>query len=1108
MPLTRHGLSILLALCVLPALHSQITSATLSGTAKDPTGALVAGARVEAKNLNTGLVRTAVSDSNGEYVLSDLPVGHYQVRVSMAGFKGWVLPDIELQVSQHATTNATLEVGNLDQQVTVEAAAPLLNTVTSSVGQVVNASTVERMPLNGRSFWQLAELTPGAVPAAVTQGTTGNGKAIRSTSVNVSINGTSQIWTGWSLDGANITEPQLGGTLIQPNVDAIQEFKVEGANMAAEYGHTPTMINASLKSGTNSLHGDVFEFLRNDAFDARNFFYQPPPGSTLKNEPLRRNQYGFTLGAPIVRNRTFFFADLERTDLRQGLDYNSIVPSLAERSGDFSELLRAAKPVVISDTLTHAPFPGNRIPASMFAPQAQFFLKFLPAPNIQQGATARAALTNNLAIDTTRGDVRIDHQIAAPDQIMGRYSITDNTETDPNAFPALGRSNLRSRAQNAVISENHLFSPNWINNAKVSYYRSIFLFGPIYPGGNVNDAAGVAGFDGLTSIFGFPNISLTGFTGFSGSPSDSRPKSNRIRDWIYSDTLSYSKGKHDMKFGAELTHQTLAYFNGSNSEGSFSFQGTYSGNSFSDFLLGSPYSVSRDYFRNLYGNAGNFWSVFAQDNYRLTQNFTLNLGIRWEINPFYDGIRGGKAAFDSKTAKVVVPSSFDPTSQVLSPRLLTAFGDRIEFTKDLGRPNSIQYASKKDFAPRLGFAWRPFGSPNWVVRSAYGLFFVFPDDNTFNNTIGSVPFIASQTVFNDPAPAAPTRTWGNFFLGQPLFTANATPTACPFGFAANSCATPNLYASALDLKSTYLQQWNFSIQRQISASTSVDIAYVGNKTTHLNQNWGINDPAPGPGAIQSRRPYPQWGTITYPVFSENANYNALQAKFETRAWRGLNVLTSYTFSKCIDAGSSQSGTTLSLIPLNRAVCDYDLPHNFSGSLDYQLPFGRSTNGWMRQLTGGWEIAGIVTARSGQPFTPTVSGDPENTGVGTRPDLVGTPVLPHTVNCWFYSSSNPGCAAAAPNAPDTFAVPPAQTRYGTSGRNILRAQPLTQVDFTVIKSFPFSEARRMELRGEFFNILNHPTFGTPGTDINSSSAGQISSTLNAARIIQLALKIYF
>jgi hypothetical protein len=933
--------------------------------------------------------------------------------------------------------------------------------------------------------------------------------------VNVTINGMSQIYTGWSLDGAAITETQLGGTLVQPNVDAIQEFKVEGANMAAEYGHTPTMINASLKNGTNSLHGGVFEFLRNDIFDARNFFYIPPPGSTLTNEPLRRNQYGFTLGGPIRRDRTFFFADVERTSLRQGLDFNNVVPSLPLRSGDFSELLAGNRPVIVTDPLNRAAFPNNQIPASRFSRQGLFFLKYLPEPNIRQGTTSRASLTNNIAIDTTKADLRIDHQISASDQLMGRYSISDNTESDPNPFPALGRPSLHSRAQSVVLSETHFLSPKWINNARASYYRSIFLFGPVLEGSNVNQQAGIQGLEGLSSIDSFPSINIAGYTGFSGSPTDQRPKSNRIRNVVYADTMSYSSGKHDIKFGAELTHQTLAFYNGGNSPGVYAFQGTYSNNAFAEFLLGYPNNVTRAQYQNLFGLTGNFWSFFVQDNVHLTRNLTVNLGLRSELNPFFDGIRGQKTGFDLTSGKLVLPSNADPTAQLFAAQQFAAYRDRILFTKDIGRPNSIQYRSNHDIAPRLGIAWRPLGSANTVIRVAYGLFYVSPDGNTLNNTGNSTPFVASQTEFNDSAPAAPTRTWGNFFLGQPIIGQNPNPgQRCDFGFAAISCTTPNASATSLTMHTTYLQQWNVSVQRQISASTAVDLAYVANKGTHLNQSWSINDPPPGAGAVQSRRPYPQWGGITYPVFDENANYNSLQAKVETRAWHSLSVLGSYTFSKCIDSGSSQGGSTLLLVPFSRGLCDYDLPQNFSGSFDYQLPFGRGlklqggSRGLVQQLFGGWELAGIVTARSGQPFAPSVSGDPANTGVGTRPDQIGAPVLPRKVNCWFYTSANADCLALAPNATDAFAVPPARLRYGTVGRNILRGDVLKQVDLTVVKAFPFTETRRMEFRGEFFNVLNHPTFSNPSSAINSSSGGQIASTLNASRVIQLAVKLYF
>ncbi|HEY3838380.1 MAG TPA: TonB-dependent receptor [Bryobacteraceae bacterium] len=1088
-------------------LYAQISLATLSGTIKDPTGAVVPNAAVELRNLATNQVRSVKTGAGGEYVITDLAAEHYEFKVTFAGFKSYVVRDVELQVGQHASIDATLETGSLDQQLTVEATTPLLNAASSSVGQVVDSSIIDNIPLDGRSFWELTALTPGAAPQPVTQGTVGNGKDIRASFVSVTINGTSNIWTGWVLDGANITEPQLGGTLIQPNVDAIQEFRVEGANMPAEYGHTPTLINASLKSGSNGFHGDLFEYVRNSAIDARNYFYNPPPDTKLTNEPLQRNQYGFTIGGPIRRDKTFFFADLEKTSIRQGQDNNSVVPSAAMRAGNFGG-------TKIVDPLTRVQFPNNVIPASRISPQAAFLLPDIPLANFLQGGTSRSVLITKLAIDTTKADMRLDHQLSAKNQLSGHYSISNNSEGDPNPFPALGLAGLNSRAQSAVLSDTHIFSPRWINVAKVSYYRSIFLFGAILQGTNIDQQAGIQGFADTTPIQSFPSISVSGYTGFTGSPSDQRPKSNRIRDWVYGDTVSFSNGRHDIKLGAELMHQTLGFFNGSSSVGNFTFNGQLSGNAFADFLLGFPYQVTRDYYKNLYGSVGNFWSVFGQDNIRITQNLTLNLGLRWERNPFYDGIRGQKAGYDVATGKVVIPADFDPTSQALSRQLLAAFGDRIETTSSLGLPQSIQPASG-GVAPRVGFAWRPFGSSKWAIRSAYGIFYVFPDDNLINNTEGSVPFIASQTVITDLPPAVPTRTFGDFFLGQPVFAPNPTPgQTCPFGFAAASCSTPNLYGGELHSKDTYVQQWNFSVQRQFNSHLSLDLAYVGNKSTHNNQLLSINDPLPGAGAIQTRRPYPQWGTISYPTFGENSNFNSVQSKLQIRTWHDLTVLASYAHGKCIDYGSGEGGTTIALLHAYRAVCDYDQPNIFSGSFHYMLPFGKgkaflSDAGKLTQLAvRGWQFAGIVTLRNGLPFTPVLGTDVANTGVSNqRPNVIGTPVMVGTVACWFYVAANTSCVQADPGTQSAFASP-AQYTYGNAGRNILRADSLQQVNFSVERTFYLSERYRTQFRGEIFNALNHPSFAAPGTNVTASSGGQISSTVNAARVVQLALKFYF
>jgi hypothetical protein len=1103
-----RSVAFLLSICAGIA-SAQISTATLQGTVTDPTGGVVAGATVTAKNLGTQVVRSFTTDKNGEYTIPDLPVAHYSVSITAPGFKTYTIQDVELQVAQRATVNATLQVGGVEQEVTVGATAPMVETSESSVGQVVNPSTVEHMPLNGRNFWQLTSLTPGATYTPGGQGTRTGGSSIRSSAVNVTVNGTAPNQTGWYLDGAFITEMQTGGTLIQPNVDALQEFKVESSNMSAEYGHTPNVVNVTLKSGTNSFHGSGFEFLRNSAFDAKNFFYVPPVGSHQANEPLRRNQYGFTLGGPIRRDKTFFFVDLERTGLLQGVDFNNVVPTLAERGGNFSALPKK----LLNPTGGYKPYAGNIIPASSFSPQALFFLKYLPTPNTTQGSASYSALTNNLLQHQIRGDARVDEQITASTQLIGRYSINNNDENDPNPYLTLGSFPLHSRAQNATVSLTHIFSPHLLNEARASYYRSYFYFGGTLQGTNFNQLAGVQGFNDTTSIYSFPQITLTGYSTFTGSPSDQRPKQNRIRNLQYADNVSYTSGRHNIKVGAELIHETAGFINGSRSVGIFNFVGTYTGDAFGDFLLGYPDNVTRDYFKELNGDYQSFWGFYAQDSFRVTSNLTLDLGVRLDLNGFYNGIRGQKSAMNLTNGQLIIPSSIDPNVQPLTPVLLNLFSDRFTYTKNLGLPDSIQ-PIQKNWAPRVGFAWTPFGGTNFVIRSGFGIFYAFPDSNTINNTVATVPFIASSTVTNDRPPLAPRRTWANYFLGQPNVTANTAGAVCSFGYVALSCATPDVDSGSIVFRSQSVSEWNLSVQRQLTSSTSIDVAYVGNKTTHLNQNININDPVPGPGNIQARRPYPQWGPITYAVFSENANYNALQAKYESRNWHGLNTLISYAWSKCIDSGSLQGGTTLLLLNQNRGPCNYDLPQTFTGSFDYALPFGHGArflsgaNRFVNELVSGWEATGIVTVQSGIPFTPTINGDVANTGVSSqRPNVLGSPIYVGQPACWFYVAANSACTALDPGATSTFATPATYT-YGNGGRNILRANGLNEFDFSLLKTFPIDEVRRLQLRAEVFNILNHPTFSAPSSAINSSSGGQVSSTLNAARIIQLGAKFIF
>jgi hypothetical protein len=1023
----------------------------------------------------------------------------------MAGFKMFVISSLSLHTGEHATVDGNLELGAETQEVTVGASVPLLETSSAEVSHLVPPSQLAQLPLNGRNFWELTQLTPGATFIPRAQTAQFNGSEIRARNVNVTVNGQSYIFTGWSLDGANVTNFELGGTLIQPNVDAIQEFAVGAGNMSPEFGHSPNMINASLKSGSNAFHGSLFEFLRNDKLDARNFFL-------ASKIPLKRNQFGGTIGGPIWKDKIFFFADYQGTRLHQGTAFSDVIPSVAERGGNFSQLL----PKTIADPLSGAPFPGNVIPANRVAPQATLLLQYLPLPNILQGSTSRAVFSTATPVNQDEGDFRIDAHATDKDLIMLRYSIANSDEFNPNPFPALKGTDLHSSAQDTTARWTHIFGPRLLNVAQASYYNSPFLFGVVLPGFD-ETAAGILGFSDpvITPIKSFPNINLSGYQAYQGSPSDQRPKNIIIHTWQMTDGLTYNLGRHELKFGMEWMYRRDAFSIGQNSNGNFSYVGTYTGDAFGDFLLGYPDNATRSPFQTLQGDHDNFKAFYFNDNFHVKPGLTINMGLRYELNPFFKGILDTRSGFDAQTGKVIVPTGIPMNAQPLTPQLLQLFGDRIVYTGQLGLPTSVS-PQANDFAPRFGVAWNPVGLQHTVVRAGYGIFYTFPDTNLFNNTVVTVPFVDNVTLFNDRPPLAPTRTIGDFFQGTPIAAANPNPgQPCPWGVVLTSCDTPSITSALAHLKQQYTQQWNLSLQQQLASRVTVTVAYVGSSTLHLQQGIRRNDPAPAAGAIQARRPYPQWGPIGLQEWGGKGNYNALQTEIEVRDWHGLTLMGSYVYSKCLDNGTDEgSAPATQLIGLNYAVCDFDQTNTATASFNYALPFGKgkhfmgSANPIVNGVLGGWQVAGVNTFKSGLPFTPTITNDRANTGVGSqRPQLVGTPQVQKNVGCWFYTSSNSTCMSQFSGAKDAFAVPAIYT-YGNSGRNILRGDNLNQFDFTAMKSFPFSETRRLEFRAEFFNLFNHSVFALPGGGINASTGGQVSSTLNSDRIIEFAMKLYF
>lgn len=1126
--------SVLMAICVLTVgtLQAQRNLATLVGTVKDASGAVVPGATVTARNVGTDATKTVRAGANGDYAFSDLDVGRYSIAGSQPGFRKTVINNIDLQTGQSARIDIVLQLGAVTQQVTVSGAAPMITTTNSDVGQVVNQDVLEEIPLNGRSFWQLTQLTPGATYTPSGSTAYGSTTVIRASAVNVVINGSDPDKTGWVLDGSSIVEVQSGGTEIQPDVDAIQEFKVESGNMNAEFGRTPATVTATIKSGTNQYHGDVFEFLRNSALDARNFFFVAPPGSSQKKDILKRNQFGGTIGGPIRKDKTFFFADIEETTVRQGVVYSNVVPSAAERQGDFSALLPKTQLVNPFDGYTA--FANNQVsltstPAT-FSPQAVYFMNtYLPMPNFVQGTTSRYVASPSLALTTVKSDLKIDENISEKNHLMGRYSIVDNTDNSPDQMSTLGLLANHARGQDVALALTHTFNPHWLNELRFGFYRMFFHFGPPVPNINFSVAQGqdpgYQGFD-LQVFGGFPEIAMSNYgTGgylFDGAPSNQLPKSNHIRTYEYADSLSYDNGKHSMKFGMQLYHNTTGYITGSQNQGIFTFNGSYTGDQFADFLLGIPSEGQRDPGALEWSTYGNWPAWFYQDNYRVTQNFTLNLGLRYEINGFFTGTRGQTSGFDPTTGKLIIPSNFDVTARPISAQLLPLYTDRIVYSKTLGLPNSIIRTNMHDIAPRFGFAWDPSGAGKWAIRGGYGIFWDYADNNGPNNSQGVPPDTVQDAEFNNTKPSAPNRAFGNFFLGQPL-TPQANPNpgqpcAPYFNFTALTCFTPSLsttvWGNVLD---AYTQEWNLTVQRELTHALSMTVAYVGNTAKHQVLSQSINNPPPGPGAIQERRPLVEYSTITQYQYGGMADYNALQVSVVSRSWHNLSLLGNYVYSHCIDDGSGGSGAPTFFLAgkPNRGDCTLDRTNTSAISYDYLLPVGHGQqyfshmSKWANAVLGGWRTSGILTLQSGLPFTPALSGDLANTGVSSqRPDVISTPVMVNNISCWFYTSNNSSCTALRSGQANWWALPPSQVRYGTGGRDYVRGDGLVDLDFTLMKEFRLTESKHLEFRSEYFNLTNTPTFANPSATVNSSSGGQVSSVLVPSREIQFALKLFF
>ncbi len=1077
---------------------AQVQAGRIVGTVYDPQHATVPAASVTVTDVATNLAKKVSADASGAYVVTPLLPGTYTVSAGAPGFQTTIRQGIELTVGQAARVDLELRIGDTTTEVQVTSEAAILSTESATLGQVISDQQIVDLPLNGRKFTEFGRLVPGVtlLPA------TGNVQNVRPEQVNGNvISGVPGSQTTFLLDGVDVTEQHQGGTWIQTSVDALQEFSVQQNAYSSEFARAGGSFNTTTKSGSNRLNGNLFEFLRNGDLDSRDFF--SPTRAVLK-----RNQFGGTVGGPVLiprvyngKNRTFFFVAFEGQRTRQGQIFNNVVPTAAEMAGNFSgpglnkiydPLTTVANPSGSGNVRTQ--FPGNVIPPNRLAPQAIFFNKYIPSPN---SASGTAIFTPANAYDQDQWMIRGDQELTANHKLFVRLSLVRNNETDPAGFPALGSTHLSGPARNIAAALTSNLRPNMIHEVRFSLMYGEYRSTAYYQGqgADFNKTAGLTGLEANqdASISSLPAFTWSGLTGYSGNAGDGRPKwQNRWANEV-TDTLTWIKGRHIIKTGARIHYYKALFTDSRTQNGAYNYTGistespqsqSNTGDAFADWMLGYPASAGRSNPATWWGGYGTYWHFFVQDDIKVNNRLTLNVGLRYEYTPWLKGYQDQVATFDpTKSKSIIVASRTDQinlNAQPLAKVGYDLYKDLIQTSSQAGLPISITKQSKTGFAPRFGLAWRPLGDST-VIRGGYGIF--YESEGTSNRlNFNFLPFSLSETVSAD-RDVIPTRTTGNFFLGAPFGSAVTNAAWVP---------VPEF------VRQPYDQHWNIGIQRQIMAKMVVEANYVGNKGSFLPDTNNINFPTAAAGTIQTRRPYPRFGTIAYNTQDASSTYHSLQAKVEKRLSSGFWTLVSYTHSKSITRAATPAvGGNYGW---EKALTSFDVPNNFDISFGYELPFGKgkrflNTNAVADKVIGGWQLQGITGVRSGVPYTPTISRDVSNTGVGSqRPNRIASGNLANpTLDLYFDKSAF---------------VLPANYTWGNSGGNILRRDHIGSFDFSVFKAFHLTEKSKLQFRAEVFNLPNTAYFSAPNTNVDVAAGGKVTATANTPRQMQLGLKLNF
>ncbi|HEY7306526.1 MAG TPA: carboxypeptidase regulatory-like domain-containing protein [Bryobacteraceae bacterium] len=1131
----REYLAILLVLLAASSAESQVTTGTILGTVTDSTGAAVAGAQVTVTNVNRGTRQQYATDQTGTYTAPFLVPGMYRVEVEKEGFKRATSVDTQLDVDQKARIDFSMQLGQVSESITVEAAAPLVRSETAELGEVVNQHSVEALPLNGRNFAQLVYLVPG-----VTQGQAGENLSGASTfnpraASNFNSLGSQANANAWLVDGIMDNEYTFNTVMVQPSVESVQEFKVLTGTYSAEFGRGAGVVTTQTRSGSNTFHGSAFEFLRNSYLDARSYFNavgQPQP-------PYRRNQFGGSLGGPIWKNKTFFFGDYYGWREVKGQTFINTVPTAQDRTGNFSDLPETIydpySTAIVNSKRVRTPYLNNTIPASQLNSVGLNVASIYPLPNLPGFQNNRVdTLSRNL--DDNGGNLRIDHKFSEKDSLFGRYSFEQfnlfdtkgqggcciptpasaASQFDLGPFIAGGQNTVLA-ASGFAFNETHIFSPTVVNQFIAGYARTNPLTRQSDYGHDAATSLGIQGVNISSFTTGIPTMNISGVPGFSnytslnGGPSF-LPANPRQTSYQLQDDISFVRSSHNLKVGYRIIKDLVSPFTNTNTRSALNFGLNFTdnpvdasgGNGLADLLLGflangTSAGGSRGFLQTPYYLTTWEHAAFVQDDWKVTRRLTLNLGLRWDLFMPYTEERNRLTNFDLSNLTLVY-AGVNGTSR--------AVGVQTRWN---------------DFSPHFGFAWDVSGDGKTVLRGGFSSSY-FPEQPSGSNFLGqAVPWTISQntptTELYPLGPAMSSVPKINNPFGPPV-------PVQPMDTAQLIAANPSILGGSFTNQTPYYQSWSFNVERQLGSSMLAELAYAGSHGVHLLYCYNPQEVEPGPSSIPSNL------RVTIPAIAtlrtinqcdprNTSNYHGMQAKLVKRLSFGLSFLASYTWSKSLDyGGSAASGggavgnpQTITDLRAGYGASGFDIPQRFVGSWTYELPFGPGrrflTHGLLGNLIGGWELDGISTLQSGLPFTVYLANCTNNASTCWPDRLASGSLSNPNYSHWYDPSAfEAPCAVPAQNGVcSQYAY-----RFGDSGRGILRAPGTFNFDLAAAKNFAIKERFKVQFRLDAFNALNHPQLGFPNQNVNPTNPAKtstaITSTIGDNRDIQVAVKVLF